>query len=127
MQHNLTMAHGAQEEANHGMGVETMSVKNEAELAGRYNETEDLTEFDDENAVPVRVKRSVTISVRFSDDEIAVLRARADEAGVKVTSFIRAAAMEASSPVDRVTLGELARDLEKRAHEVAVLVSRGVA
>ncbi len=104
-----------------------MTAKTEAEIAGRYTETEDLSEFDEKNPVPVTVKRSVTISVRVSESEIADLRARANEAGVRVTSFIRAAALEASTPLDRAALGELARDLEKRAHDVAVLISRGVA
>ena len=54
-----------------------MAKKTNAELADYYNETEDLSGFDDENAVPVTVRRSVTISVRFSDSEIAELRARA--------------------------------------------------
>lgn len=104
-----------------------MTAKSEADIAKHYNATEDLSDFDEAHAHPVTVKRSVTISVRFSEEEIADLRARAEEAGVKVTSFIRAAALEATSPVDRAVLGELARDLEKRAHDVAVLVSRGVA
>lgn len=64
----------------------------------------------------------MTISVRSSDNEIAELRARAKQAGVKVTSFFRAAALEASSPDDRAALGELARDLERRAYRVAPLV-----
>ena len=102
-----------------------MARKTEAELADYYNETEDLSGFDEEIVVPVTVKRSVTISVRFSDEEIAELRARAEQAGVKVTSFIRAAALEATSPVDRAVLGELARDLEQRAHQVAEFVARG--
>lgn len=102
-----------------------MANKTEVELADYYNETEDVSEFVEENAVPVTVKRSVTISVRFSDEEIAELRTRAEQAGVKVTSFIRAAALEASSPVDRAALGELARDLEQRAHQVAEFVARG--
>lgn len=101
-----------------------MAKKTEAELADYYNETQDLSGFDEENALPVTVKRSVTISVRFSDEEIAELRARAEQVGVKVTSFIRAAALEATSPVDRVALGELARDLEQRAHQVAEFVTR---
>ncbi len=96
-----------------------------AGLAEYYNETHDLSEFDDGEDVPITVKRSVTISVRFSDKEIAELRARAEQAGVKVTSFIRAAALEATSPVDRAALGELARDLEQRAHQVAEFVARG--
>ena len=42
-----------------------------------------------------------------------------------VTSFIRFAALEAASPVDRTAMGELARDLEQRAHEVAEYVAWG--
>jgi len=97
----------------------------EAELAEYYNRTRASSDFDDGEEVPITVKRNVTISVRFSDEEIAELRARAEQAGVKVTSFIRAAALEAASPVDRVALGELARDLGQRAHQVAEFVARG--
>ncbi len=97
----------------------------EAELAEYYNRTRDTSDFDEGEEVPVTVRRNVTISVRFSDTEIDDLRARAEQAGVKVTSFIRAAALEATSPVDRAALGELARDLEQRAHQVAEFVARG--
>ncbi len=97
----------------------------EAELAEFYNRTQDTSDFDQGEEVAITVRRNVTISVRFSDEEIAELRARAEQAGVKVTSFIRAAALEAASPVDRIALGELARDLEQRAHQVAEFVTRG--
>ena len=97
----------------------------EAELAEYYNRTQDTSDFDEGEEVPITVRRNVTISVRFSVEEIAELRARAELAGVKVTSFIRAASLEATSPVDRVELGELARDLEQRAHQVAEFVARG--
>ncbi len=97
----------------------------EAELAEYYNRTQDSSDFDEGEEVPITVKRNVTISVRFSVEEIAELRARAEESGVKVTSFIRAAALEATSPVDRAALGELARDLEQRAHRVAEFMARG--
>jgi uncharacterized protein (DUF1778 family) len=97
--------------------------KSEADLAAHYNQTRDLSGFDLENGEPISVRRSVTISVRFSEEEIAQLRERAEQAGVKVTSFIRAAALEATSPVDRAALGELARELEKRAHDVAEYVA----
>lgn len=40
-----------------------------------------------------------------------------------MTSFIGAAALEATSPVDRAALGELARDLEQRAHQGAQFVT----
>ena len=102
-----------------------MAKKTEAELADYYNETKDVSEFDLGNPEPITVRRNVTISVRFSDEEIAELRARAELAGVKVTSFIRAASLEATSPVDRAALGKLARDLEQRAHQVAEFVTRG--
>ena len=97
----------------------------EAELAEYYNRTQDTSDFDKGEEVPITVRRNLTISVRFSVDEIAALRARAEHAGVKVTSFIRAAALEATNPVDRVALGELARDLEQQAHQVVEFVARG--
>ncbi len=97
----------------------------EVELAEYYNRTQDTSDFDEGEEVPITVRRNVTISVRFSLEEIAELRARAEQAGVKVTSFIRAAALEATSPVDRVALGDLARDLEQRAHQVAQFAARG--
>lgn len=106
-------------------GMRVTEAMTDAELADHYNQTQDASDFDEGEDVQVAVRRSVTISVRFSDKEITELRTRADQAGVKVTSFIRAAALEASSPVDRAALGQLARDLEQRAHQVAELVARG--
>ena len=99
--------------------------KTEAELADHYNQTEDISEFDVEHPQPATIRRNVTISVRFSDEEIAELRDRAERAGLKVTSFIRAAALDAAHPVDRAQLTELARDLEQRVHRVAKLVAEG--
>ncbi len=107
------------------MGGVMMTSKAEAKLADGYNTSEDLSEFDQHNAVPTKVKRAVTISVRFSDEEMAELRACAERANMKVTAFIRVAALEATNPVDRVALGELARDLEQRAHQVVECVARG--
>lgn len=102
-----------------------MGSNTESELADEYNTTEDLSGFDGGRAVPAKVKREVTISVRFSDEEMAELRRRAERANMPVTSFIRAAALEAARPVDRTALGELTRDLEQRAHQVAEYVARG--
>ena len=42
----------------------------EAELAEHYNRTQDTSDFDTGRSVPLSVKRDVTISVRFSFDEI---------------------------------------------------------
>jgi uncharacterized protein (DUF1778 family) len=76
----------------------------EAELATSYNETRDLSGFDAGTVEPVEVRRNVTISVRFSEDEIGQLRELAEGAGMKVTAFIRAAALHAAAPVDRLQL-----------------------
>ena len=46
----------------------------EAEFAPEYQNSRDLSAFETD-AEPVEVRRNVTISVRFSDDEIAQLRA----------------------------------------------------
>lgn len=97
----------------------------EAKLAAHNNRTQDSSDFEGGEEVPITVKRNGTISVRFSPEELEDLRARAEDAGVKVTSFIRAAALEATSPVDLAALCELARDLEQRAHRVAEFVARG--
>jgi hypothetical protein len=75
-----------------------------AELAEHYDRTRDMSEFDEAAAYPVEVRRSVTISVRFSEDEIAQLRRAAEAAGLKLTAYIRAAALQAGSPVDRERL-----------------------
>ena len=99
----------------------------ESELADYYNRTRDASDFEGGEEEPITVKRNVTISVRFSPEELGDLRARAADAGVKVTSFIRAAALEATRPVDRAALGELAKELEQRAHDVATMLGRGVA
>jgi hypothetical protein len=76
----------------------------EPELAEYYNRTHDVSEFDESAELPVEVRRNVTISVRFTQEEIETLRRDADAAGVKVTAYIRAAALQASSPVDRKRL-----------------------
>ena len=101
-----------------------MASRTESELADEYNTTEDLSGFDRSHAVPAKVKLTVAISVRFSGEEMTELRRRAERANVPVPSFSRSAALEASSPVDRTDLGELARDLEQRAHDVAEYVAR---
>jgi hypothetical protein len=73
----------------------------EAELADYYDRTHDLSEFEGGEAFPVEIRRNVTISVRFSEEEMTVLRARAEAAGEKVTAYIRAAALQQASPLDR--------------------------
>ena len=94
---------------------------NEAELAEQYNQTHDVSGFESE-AEPIEVRRNVTISVRFSAEEIDTLRQRADEAGVKVTAYIRSAALEAGRPLDRSALSRRVAVLVEQAHELRDVV-----
>ena len=64
---------------------EEQATKHEDEAipARAYDETRDLSGFDEGLSEPVEVRRNVTISVRFSEDEIAALRDQANEAGLR--------------------------------------------
>ncbi len=81
----------------------------EAELADYYDRTHDVSGFDLEHPEPItrpHRRLDVTISVRFSPEEIDLLRTEAERAGLKVTAFIRTLALQhASGPVlDRAAL-----------------------
>ncbi len=83
---------------------ESTTAVSEPEEAKAYQETRDLSAFEDGLAEPVEVRRNVTISVRFSEEEIELLRARAEANGGKVTAYIRAAALQQAAPLDRFGL-----------------------
>jgi hypothetical protein len=54
----------------------------EAELADYYADTHDLSEFDEGEVVPVSGgRRAMVLSVRFSPEELDVLRARIPRSG----------------------------------------------
>jgi len=96
----------------------------EIELAEYYNITGDLSEFEGTPTEKVEVgRREVTISVRFSAEEIEALRRRADAANMKVTRFIRAAALEAEHPIDREAVAALAAGVEAQVHQLRAAVS----
>lgn len=95
--------------------------KTEAQLADAYNRSHDVSEFGDPE--PIEVRRNVTISVRFSAEEIEALRGRATDAGLKVTAFIRAAALEADKPLDREAIATLAAGVEAQLHQLRKAVS----
>lgn len=82
---------------------ESRGSAGEAQLAQAYQESRDLSGFESEGE-RVEVRRNVTISVRFSDAEIEALRREAEAAGAKLTAYIRAAALQASHPIDRKRL-----------------------
>ncbi|HEX2177662.1 MAG TPA: CopG family antitoxin [Nocardioidaceae bacterium] len=89
----------------------------EAELADYYDQTHDVSEFDEDGAYPTEVRRNVTISVRFSEEEIARLRAQADALGMKVTQLIRSAALE-----DRESVLRALKQLEKQTQQLGSLI-----
>ncbi len=98
------------------MGDKTKGMT-EAELADYYDQTHDLSEFDEDDAYPTEVRRNVTISVRFSEEEIARLRAQADALGMKVTALIRSAALE-----DRESVLRALKQLEKQTQRLGSLI-----
>lgn len=91
-----------------------MRTLNEIELADYYEKSHDESEFDERAAYPVEVRRNVTISVRFTGEEIDLLRSRAEVSGEKVTSYIRAAALQQASPLDRRRLLQALRRTSPR-------------
>lgn len=79
----------------------------DVELADHYDEHRDPAAWGPEE--PASTERlEVTISVRFTASEIAALRARAEAAGVKPTTYIRRLALAAEElPLDREHLTRL--------------------
>lgn len=88
----------------------------DAELADYYDRHRDLTDWGEPQPLQ-RERLDVTISVRFTVAEINAIRARAEAAGVKLTTYIRHCAVaDEQTPIDRVrlsrTVAALSRDLE---------------
>ena len=68
------------------------------------SEFESMSQVDDADwgePVPVTVRRNVTISVRFSAEEIEAIRQQAEATGMKVTAYIRQAAISGGDTIDR--------------------------
>lgn len=76
------------------MMPETKNQRDEAAVAAEYDKTRDLSGFEGGDDEKIQVRRNVTISVRFSQEEINLLRAAAEEANQKVTAYIREAALQ---------------------------------
>lgn len=93
------------------------------QLADYYLTTGDLSEFAGD-AVPVTRRRErldVSITVRFTPDEIDALRARADEQGMRVTALIRQLAVEHTGDAQIVHLATARRLAQALAREVGAL------
>ena len=87
------------------------------ELAEYYDQHRDLTQWGEPQPVEKPERLEVTISVRFTPDEIATIRAQAEAAGLKPTTYIRRCTLAAEQPpIDRTrlsrTVAALSRDLD---------------
>lgn len=94
------------------MNKMTNEQMTDTELAKYYSSTHDLSEFDGGEVVTPpqghSETRSVTISVRFSPSEVAEIEGLASAAGMRLTAFIRAAALASQEPpVDRAEVLDL--------------------
>lgn len=89
----------------------------DAELADYYDRHRKGGDWGEPELMGRPERLEVTISVRFTRAEVAAIRVRAEEAGLKPTSYIRRCALEAEEPpIDRGKLSQsvaaLSRDLE---------------
>ena len=88
----------------------------DAELAEYYDQHREVTGWSEPQPTPPG-RLDVTISVRFAPTEIAAIRARAEAAGLKPTTYIRRSALvDEQPPIDRKHLSRvveaLSRDLD---------------
>jgi hypothetical protein len=87
-----------------------------AEIAeGYYERRHEDGDWREPEPLDKPVRLEVTLSVRFSREELEAVRTAAEQAGIKPTAFIRQAAVAALSrrPVDRARLQhDLARAVE---------------
>ncbi len=97
--------------------TEPSPAASDAELAEYYDRHRDLTEWGEPQPVEKPERLDVTISVRFTPDEIATIRAQAETVGLKPTTYIRRCVLAAEQPpIDRArlsrTVAALSRDLD---------------
>lgn len=103
------------------MTIDPTAGMTEAQLAEHYRaHRDDTEEWDAPEPVTRPGRLDVTISVRFTADEIAAVRERASEAGMKPTAFIRQAALDVDAPMNR---GLLAKTFDRLRSDVEQLAS----
>ncbi len=85
-----------------GSTLEPTSVDTGAVAADYYDRTHDLSGFDGGESVKLESTppgtRNVTLSIRLSPEELQTLSRRAAAAGMKLTTYIRGAALQAEAP-----------------------------
>lgn len=81
-------------------------------MVGNYQDhRNDMDHWGDPEPIRNPDRLDVTISVRFTADEIAGVRHRAQAAGVKLTVFIHQAALQSDHQLDRRLLAKTFDDL----------------
>lgn len=95
----------------------------EAQLAEHYRVNGiDPDEWASPQALTPPARRQITLSVRFSEEEITAIREAAQRAGVKPTAFIRTRALATTAgsgqPPNTIdaAIDVLARDLDRLRH-----------
>jgi predicted DNA binding CopG/RHH family protein len=83
---------------------EPLAADGGAAAADYYDQTHDLSGFDGGEAVHLESAptgaRNVTLSIRLSPAELQLLGQRAAAAGIRLTTYIRGAALQAEAPPD---------------------------
>ncbi len=87
-----------------------------------HDHRDDMDQWGDLEPIRKPERLDVTISVRFTADEIAAVRQRALEAGLKPTVFIREAALHRHNPLDRNLLAKIADDLRTDVERLASIL-----
>lgn len=103
------------------MTIDPTAGMTDAQLAefyqARRDDTEEWAAFE---PITRPGRLDVTISVRFTAEEIAAVRERARDAGMKPTAFIRQAALDVDVPLNR---GLLAKTFDRLRSDVEQLAS----
>lgn len=106
------------------MTTEPTKNLTEDQLADYYHDhRDDMDQWCDPEPIRKPDRLDVTISVRFTVDEIAAVRQRAMDAGVKPTVFIRQAALHGSDQLDRRLLARTFDDLRTDVERLASVIS----
>jgi predicted DNA binding CopG/RHH family protein len=98
----MTAKEPAAEATEYRRAPQPVAADGEAEAADYYDRTHDLSGFEGGEAVELDPTpagtRNVTLSIRLSPEELQTLGQRAAAAGMKLTAYIRAAALQAEAP-----------------------------
>lgn len=113
---------------HHGMGGhmtrDPTADMTEAELVAYYQAHRgDTEEWEPAAAIRRPARLDVTISVRFTAEEIAGVRERARDAGMRPTAFIRQAALDVDVPLNRGLLAKTVDRLRSHVEQLASIIS----